>query len=72
MTCYKTPKYQVGDYVHYYRGWTAKYTDTAQVTLIDSEGDHVVYVLNDGHWCYEGQVRAKMQKLEVPACVAKS
>lgn len=57
------PKYQIGDLIYYFRGWTARYTSTATVVRIEVDPvDHTVfYTLSDGHWCYEGQIRDSLK-----------
>lgn len=58
------PKYEVGQRVNYYRGWTARFTMTSVIKSVDTTGDEVVYILQDGHWAYEGQITQAFYTLE--------
>lgn len=47
----------VGSHIEYKRGWTATRTHSACVTAVElSDTGEVVYILDDGHWCYYGQI----------------
>lgn len=47
----------VGDLVCYKRGWTAIRTHVARVVTVETDDSgETVYTLDDGHWCYAGQI----------------
>lgn len=48
---------QVGTSVIYRRGWTSYRSYMALVEFVElSDSGEFVYTLDDGHWCYAGQI----------------
>lgn len=47
----------IGTEVLYRRGWTTDRTYTARIKRVElTDSVEIVYVLDDGHWCYHGQI----------------
>ena len=47
----------VGTLVIYRRGWASGRIYEARVASVElSDTDEFIYTLDDGHWCYAGQI----------------
>lgn len=47
----------LGSYISYRRGWSTNRTYRSHIKSVElSDTDEFVYILEDGHWCYAGQI----------------